>query len=279
MASPESVDPGNTGHKVTIANLDLWLHELKKRVVQLETQVLEKDKKIIELTNKIEQQVITKQKDFSSLFDNKPRVEIQFLISTVNRETREKSRIEKNIMISGIKDQNDDTDDQNKVIDVLKVLDIAYDDSVKSMKGIKRRNSKDKLGNTLKPLELVLVELNDVETVKKALLNSKKLRDNEELPNIYVSPDKTETERLIERSRRQERDVRNDALTHQVIGTEGRLRYSIKSSGPNQNKLYYWGIRSGELRQIFYELPKDKISEPRTISSSNANTANELAGT
>ena len=182
-------------------------------------------------------------------------------------------------MISGIKDQNDDTDDKNKVIDVLKVLEIAYDDSVKSMRRIKRRNSKDKLGNTLKPLELVLVELNDVETVKKALLNSKKLRDNEELPNYYVNLDKTETERLIERSCRQERDVRNDALIHQVIGTEGRLRYSIKSSGPNQNKLYYWGFRSGELRQIFYELPKDKIGEPWTMSSSNANTANELAGT
>ena len=87
MASPDSVDPGNTDNKVTIANLDIWLHELKKRVVQLETQVLEKDKKIIELTNKIEQQVITKQKNFSFLFENKPRVETQVLIYTVNRET------------------------------------------------------------------------------------------------------------------------------------------------------------------------------------------------
>ena len=87
MASPDSVDPGNTDNKVTIANLDIWLHELKKRVVQLETQVLEKDKKIIELTNKIEQQVITKQKNFSFLFENKHRVETQVLIYTVNRET------------------------------------------------------------------------------------------------------------------------------------------------------------------------------------------------
>ena len=53
----------------------------------------------------------------------------------------------------------------------------------------------------------------------------------------------TKAERTIDKRLREERNKRNAALTEK--GAEERPR------GRYKNKLFYWGIRSGELTRIF----------------------------
>ncbi len=68
---------------------------------------------------------------------------------------------------------------------------------------------------------------------------------------MYVNPDKTPSERALERELRAERNRRNEKLSEV---SEGRHRYGVKPSGHLRAcKKFYWGIRWNELREIYFD--------------------------
>ncbi len=91
------------------------------------------------------------------------------------------------------------------------------------------------------------ITFNNIEEKQNALKNAKLLKDTKGMKNVYINSDKTQSERLLVRNLRLEKNGRNQQLQQ----SEGRLRYGIKEDGPNKGKKFYWGIRWGELREIY----------------------------
>jgi hypothetical protein len=101
---------------------------------------------------------------------------------------------------------------------------------------------------------MIVVEFKDETAKNTALRGAKTLRTNESLKKVYINPDKTPSERVLEATLRTARDEKNKSLTHVKDGTEGRHRYDILPAGhPKAGKKYYWGIRWNELRQIIFD--------------------------
>ena len=195
---------------------------------------------------------------FCVLTSQKTTKDQQRFLSLVGRDNKIKSRIENNILITGIKENKMNPDADNEIVEkVLSALEIDSS-NVKNKKRIKRKNPNDGKGVPLKPFELIIVEFKKNSTQSKALLNSKNLKENDELKHIYINRDKTEVERLFDRDQRLERNRRNDLLTHQVVGNP-RLRYSIRQD----KSIFYWRIRNLELYKIPFSLPADATGEPR----------------
>ena len=70
--------------------------------------------------------------------------------------------------------------------------------------------------------DLLLVELDTTANQKLVIQNYKKLNKS-----VYISGDKTESERILESKFRAEINRRNSALPNAIDGSEGRLRYSV----------------------------------------------------
>ncbi len=198
--------------------------------------------KIVEMEAKQNKDTTTKPLTFAAMInDKKPNESTMVIMANVNRELSEKDRIQCNVVIpgAGYSPEDADTERVNKVLEALK----SDRGKVKSQRRIKpaRTNS-----SSAAPMDKIVVTFNSVEDKQKALRNSKLLKDIEGMKNVYINPDKTQSERLLERNLRQERNNRNQQLQL----SEGRLRYGIKSDGPNKDKKFYWGIRWGAQRNL-----------------------------
>ena len=247
MVNSPSVDPDRKGINITKSLLDKWLFELKLTVKGLESTILAKDAENETLKARIKELEQPKKNLMSSLFSSS-KEDQRAVISTVNREIREKQKIESNVVISGVVDNNNEEDDKKTVEDVLKALDV--EPSTSKHRRITVKFTKDNAGNLLKPYEMILVVLDSNASQQKALQNAKNLKNNPSFSKYYVNPDKTENERKIEQFRRLERNRRNDSLSHVIMDGEGRPTNKRISYDKNKANPFYWGIRCGEFRKI-----------------------------
>jgi hypothetical protein len=276
MVNTASVDPAREGQNSTVALVDKWLYELvlkhevlESKFATLINELKLKDAKIEDLTQKLDdlknQTPAFNQPgmSFADIMDSqgaKSDNEV-VIIAKMNKEQIEKKKIEKNIIISGLKEpsiQSKDDKfraDKEQIIQLLNILGVPETDLKKHVRLTKKVHATtDQISNqattvtndNIQP-DLVLIELSSKEAQTKIVKNSKKLKDSANFNSVYVNFDKTENERILEKKLRVERNSRNSKLTNEVAGSNGRLRYNIFNG-----KKYYWGIRSGDL--IWIEL-------------------------
>ena len=183
----------------------------------------------------------------------KPSDQTQALIATVNKEISEKARLENNVTITGLGIGKDEDEDIEKVNQVLKALNIDRSTTVKRQRRIKSSNSGD--NSTKKVLDMIVVEFKDDSARLKALRDARTLRSTAH-KNVYINPDKTASERALERELRKRRNELNAEFPESQVrtGSEGRHRYGIKPQGvPNAGEKFYYGIRWNEIKEIYFE--------------------------
>ncbi|RMZ94315.1 neurogenic locus notch -like protein, partial [Brachionus plicatilis] len=145
---------------------------------------------------------------WSAIVNGKKQSEqTQVLIASVNKEINDKARIENNVVISGV-GVGDEEEDEEKVEVVLKALKLDRSKTVKRFRRI--RNNKSNENRSKKELDMILVEFKEESSKQTALRNAKNLRGTEDLKKVYINPDKTPSERALERELRTERNKRND---------------------------------------------------------------------
>lgn len=177
---------------------------------------------------------------WASVISNSKKPEsTMVMIANVRKELSETERIQNNVVISGAGYSESEDTDKERVNEVLEVLNLDRD-QVKYQRRIKSANGS--------RLDKIVVTFKETKFKQQAISKSKDLKDRTGFEQVYVNPDKTQCERVHERNLREERNRRNQELKG---GTEGRHRYGIKSSGQYEGKKFYWGIRWGELREIY----------------------------
>ena len=251
-------------NKATAANLDVWLLNLQNRVDQLEKSNNIKDTKISEL----ETEIITLKANstttagastssgnfaWSNLFKNNTSTNesVAVLVAKIAHENKDKERIDKFIIVSGVTEcdsVNEDEKkhhDEEKLNEILTTLEINKTE-VKQFSRLKVNPSRPP---TNKDPALIRLEFKTKETQLKAIKESKNLKGSETTKNIYINPDKTALERLTEKKLREERNKRNASLENvaESEGSEGRQRFGVDAN----SKKFYWGIRWGILKRVF----------------------------
>ena len=187
-----------------VADCDTWLYELHVRISELEKKCTEKDNLIKELKNELEQ--VKKSPaggtgvTWSTIVNgNRQSDQAQALMASVNKEITEKARIENNIIVSGVGIGVDDDEDIRKVDAVLKVLKVDRN-RVRRQRRIKSSDNSERRSRG--DLDMIVVEFKDEQAKLTALRNARNLRDTEDLKRVYVNPDKTPSERALERELR-----------------------------------------------------------------------------
>lgn len=180
-----------------------------------------------------------------------------------SKELVDRTKAERNVVISGLDDNTDTEQDNKRINEVLSKIGAP---ACKSTRRIRLRNS---TPSDSRP-PLVIVEFDTITAKHHTLKVAKSLRSIPELSKVYINPDKTATERATDKVLRDSRNVKNKTLDHELT-PDGRLRYSINDKGQK----WYWGIRNGELHPIII-----KQSSPTTVpSTSNTETSsNTTAG-
>ena len=259
MANLEILAPENWPKMASAANdstkaLRKWVGEICG-VIRLFSNRLEKaEKENVELKTEIEKLKQNKQQNknapsfsFAEILKEKPDEtnEAQLvMLAQVNAEMSNKKRIETNIIISGIASATNPAESKTHDEDQVDLLLKAIEPNL-SLGNTKRVIRLKKKNNRNEQPELLLVELDTVVNQKLVIQNTKKLKENQQLKSVYINNDKTDNERILESKLRVERNKRNAALPNVIDGTDGRLRYNVFN-----DKKYYWGIRSGELKWI-----------------------------
>jgi hypothetical protein len=243
--SPKSVDED-----------DFCLHKLKLEVKQLRGELTVKDKTIKNLNKRLTKLegtrvgggVLTPRPTFtSSLFDEQPSEADILVLARVHREMNEAKKIAANIVVSGLWAADGDTDakkaahDNNSVRNLVDNLGISVK-SIKSHKRIKVNGKPD----------LVIIEFDSETNRNEALKSARKLQGDAKYNMVFINKDMTKAERTIDKRLRDERNKRNAGLTEK--DAEERPR------GRHKNKLFYWGIRPGELRRIFDKQVPNQIA-------------------
>jgi hypothetical protein len=220
MVNTASVDPVREGHNSTVALDDKWLYELvlkhevlKSKFTTLLNELKLKDAKIEDLTQKLDdlknqtpafnQPVEFQSMSFADIIDSqsaKTDNEV-VIIAKMNKEQIEKKKIEKNIIISGLKEpslQNKDDKlkaDKEQIIQLLNILGIPETDIKKNVRLTKKaRATTDQISNqtttetndNIQP-DLVLIELSSKEAQTKVVKNSKKLKESAYFNTVYVN--------------------------------------------------------------------------------------------
>jgi hypothetical protein len=171
------------------------------------------------------------------------------IVRNVRNELKNESKIERNVVVSGLPDDEIVGDETNRHVEkavesLLTVMDIDKA-KVARCRRLRRKVVNTAAKNTEPPP--VLIEFVDRETQELAIKSARKLKSIANFEKVYVNRDKTEDVRKEEAELRRERNTRNQALPH----SDGALRYGVDEK---TNKRYYWGVRGGRLVQV----------EPRT---------------
>ena len=164
------------------------------------------------------------------------------LVAQINKESKEKSQIEKNVIISGFAKEGADNNeiaakDKEKVEKVLTALGTRV--KIDDVKRISRISSAD--GN--RDLKMIKVELKTTESKSIICVNALKLRSNTDFNNIYVNEDKTKAERMLDKKLRDEKK----RLTSEMTETDEQGRRCATQNG----RKYYWRVRAGVLERVF----------------------------
>ena len=263
MSKP-TVNPLYKGLHSKAENLDLWLLKLQERVDLLEASSILKDEKI----KALEMEIITLKNNvpttttnantssgnlaWANLFKNTTSTNesVAVLCAKIANENKDKERIEKFVIVSGVVESTSENEtekkqhDQDKIEEILTALELSNTD----MKQFTRLKINPNRAANVRDPALIRLEFNTKELQNKAIKESKNLKDNEPTKKIYINPDKTTLERLTEKKLREERNKRNAVLENEEEEVEGRgrQRFGIDTNG----KKFYWGIRWGILKRV-----------------------------
>ena len=204
--------------------IDDWLLKLYNEIKSLNARVTaleSENKSLIEKLN-----APTQPKTMSQLFkNNKSNDELHVsIVKKIETHLQQKSKIENNIVITGLPDNKNDTEDSEKVNNILSILEIDPNKIVRKRR-IRRRAPVPGSSNVKKlpELEMIVVEFNDQTTQQKAIANSAKLKNKENMKKVYINPDLTASQLRILRDLRKKRNELNEKLPYETTGTnEGR---------------------------------------------------------
>jgi hypothetical protein len=246
---PNSVDKART-EPATIKTLDAWLLELKLEVKKLREELTTKDNTIKQLNERLIK--IERTSDdggggsglspgsplTNSLFDGKTSEADVQVLARVHREINKTKPIKVNMIVGGLPSAVGDTDAKKAAHENTSVKNLvgklgAPPREIRSHKRIKVNGKPD----------LVVIEFADGSTRGMALRGTKRLKEEAKYNGVYVNRDMTKVERMIEKRLRDERKKLNEELTEKGLGGRPRGRF--------KDKLFYWGIRSPELKRIF----------------------------
>jgi hypothetical protein len=219
---------------VKILKMDLDLHKeivrkQQERIDELDRQTKEKNAPVFTYASVVSRNQKKTETDVA-------------LLAKVQSEMEEKKKIEKNIIVSGLPESfGEDAEEVKENEDALvsellaelKIPNDSYKRYVRIKKKTAQTQSNDKSS-------LLLIEFNNYNLQATALANASLLRDNPKFEKIYVNPDKTFAERVIEAQRRKERNELNKQLPY--VSNNGIHRYGIENG-----KRFYYGIRHGRI--------------------------------
>lgn len=188
------------------------------------------------------------------------------LIAKLHNDMNERNKIDKNLIVSGLIEKNDQASDSHSIDELVEALAIDKN-------RIKRKFRLRKKGSEPQPdrPSLVLIEFDNSQTAEMAITNAKKLADLEKFKKVYVRRDKTAVEREAEAMMREECSRKNKALPLTVDG-QPNLHYDID---PKSNKQFHWGVRRGRLVKIFQNDPRQvNVDEQTTTMANNEDNSN-----
>ena len=164
-----------TKNKDNLANqLDHWLYTLHTEIVQLKTRVSSLEEENRKLKEQGYNPVDTTMKLSEFFKNNKTADDLHIaIVKKVETTLQNNSKIENNILITGIAEENPNNDEE-KVDKLLNVLDI--DKTLMARKNRIRRK-KTANNNNERPFEMIIVEFKDHATQQLALSNAHKLKD------------------------------------------------------------------------------------------------------
>ena len=252
----------DTASKVTVAEqadgwfYDIWslVQGLTKDLSDCKSRISALEAENIELKSK---QTINLAKQMSDLFkDNKSSNDIHMsIVKKLDSHLQQKSKIENNIVITGVK-ESETNDDKEQVSKIMTTIGI---DPTKILRTRRIRRSPTSKNKDKPKLEMIIAEFNDQPTQQAALTNSYKLKDNETLKGIFIHPDRTLQEQILDNNLRKDRNDKNEALPH----GEGRHRYDVESSGNKAKFRFHYGVRFAKVVKI-YEREATKIAREST---------------
>jgi hypothetical protein len=194
---------------------------------------------------------------YSSLFTKTKQSETEVvLLAKVKSELQSQSKIEKNVIVSGLPAGSTE-EDESQVNELLAVLGIEKE-KVKR----KTRLRKSAAVSLKRPTEpaLLLIEFDDISTKSIAIENAKSFRKHHKFHGVYLNSDKTAAEREIDGKLRQERNKRNAKLPN-VMTIRGKdRRYGVESDG----KKYFWGIIGSRL--VHFTLYEDEFENENSTA-------------
>lgn len=164
------------------------------------------------------------------------------MLTRVQKEQREREKIENNIIVSGLNEGDDVNAEQSTVEELLTALGVDKEKVARRTR-LKKRSGGGEGSSAARP-SLLLVEFKDSATRSTAIKNARRLKDSERFKRVYVNIDKTAAQRAVDAKLRQERNKRNMELPNV---NEGSYRYGIN---PTTNKKFYWAVRDQKLVQI-----------------------------
>ena len=148
---------------------------------------------------------------------------------------------ETNLVISGFSENKDSAADEASLIRLLKDVKLIEEDDDDKPDCKFWRAGKQARADGKPRLLFVAVGLkqhrNDFVEIAK-----KELKKNQKYAHVFIQPDKTKHELLLEYELRKKRDELNAKLPH----GSGATRYDTESDGQK----WYWGVRWGEIKQI-----------------------------
>lgn len=160
------------------------------------------------------------------------------VLELIVKEKRELASKQASVVISGLVEDNDPAADQANVEKLILATGGSLDDG-------KRRIKSRRVGRVAatdgRP-RLVFVDLIYKDNHENVLEGAKRLKNSENYSRVYIRPDLTRHEVLLENELRAERNERNARLPH----GDGNTRYDTDKN----DKKWYWGVRWNELVHI-----------------------------
>ncbi|CAF0708880.1 unnamed protein product [Brachionus calyciflorus] len=259
-------------HHEWLKSIAVTVKALKFRIEEQDRLLAEKDEEINQLKSNLTSSTSPTPSNFSysNMVANNPKkteAEI-FILTRVHAELKEKSKIENNLIVSGLEEPDVQSDvdpaEQEKIIveNLFKELEVNGD-KVKRFTRLRRKGGKK---DENKP-DLLLIEFTDQSKVK-ALSKAIKLRETSRFNKVFVNPDKTPAEREGEAKLRHRRNQLNQALPNKP---KINSNLSIENLKPKINKLscYYTNATSlankkNELRIIIDQCSPDLVGVTET---------------
>lgn len=156
--------------------------------------------------------------------------ESRVMRASVTKVVNEIKSIEKNVVITGLPDNDNTVEDTRLVNDILGQLNMR-ESSVKNIRRIKGKRIGDSGGQRHGK---IVVELVDLESKQEIIRKASKLKDTD-YKAVYINSDESASERELEFNLRKKRNEMNSSLEY----GDGRQRYGKT----NDNKKFYYGIR------------------------------------